>query len=46
MDGEAQKSVLVTNARGASPFVILCDHASNRIPERYGNLGLSATERL
>ncbi|KRA96767.1 hypothetical protein ASD83_16990 [Devosia sp. Root685] len=46
MDGEAQKSVLVTNARGASPFVILCDHASNRIPERYGDLGLSATERL
>lgn len=46
MDGEAQKSVLVTNARGASPFVILCDHASNRIPERYGDLGLSHSERL
>lgn len=46
MDGEAQKAVLVTNARGASPFVILCDHASNRIPERYGDLGLSASERL
>ena len=46
MDSEAQKSVLVTNARGASPFVILCDHASNRIPERYGDLGLSASERL
>jgi predicted N-formylglutamate amidohydrolase len=46
MDSEAQKPVLVTNARGASPFVILCDHASNRIPERYGDLGLTATERL
>ena len=46
MEGEAQKSVLVTNARGTSPFVILCDHASNRIPERYGDLGLSAVERL
>jgi predicted N-formylglutamate amidohydrolase len=46
MDGEAQKSVLVTNARGASPFVILCDHASNRIPERYGDLGLTPSERL
>lgn len=46
MDGEAQKSVRVTNARGRSPFVILCDHASNRIPERYGDLGLSASDRL
>ncbi|SFV38322.1 Predicted N-formylglutamate amidohydrolase [Devosia crocina] len=46
MDGEAQKPVLVTNARGNSPFVLLCDHASNRIPERYGDLGLSAVERL
>lgn len=46
MDGEAQKSVLVTNARGESPFVILCDHASNRIPERYGDLGLTPSERL
>lgn len=46
MEGEAQKPVLVTNARGASPFVILCDHASNRIPERYGDLGLSHSERL
>lgn len=46
MEGEAQKAVLVTNARGKSPFVLLCDHASNRIPERYGDLGLSATERL
>jgi predicted N-formylglutamate amidohydrolase len=46
MESEAQKAVLVTNARGASPFVILCDHASNRIPERYGDLGLTATERV
>jgi|SRR5215217_1831467 len=46
MEDEGQKSVLVTNARGASPFVILCDHASNRIPERYGNMGLSPVERL
>jgi predicted N-formylglutamate amidohydrolase len=38
--------VLVTNARGASPFVVVCDHASNRIPERYGDLGLSQLERV
>ena len=30
----------VTNARGASPYVIVCDHASNFIPESFGALGL------
>ncbi|KKC38240.1 hypothetical protein WH87_11685 [Devosia epidermidihirudinis] len=46
MDAIAEKSVLVTNARGSSPFVIACDHASNRIPPRYGDLGLSENERV
>ncbi len=41
-----QSPVLVTNARGPSPFVIVCDHASNRIPAKYGDLGLSMTERV
>lgn len=46
MDVSGQKAVLVSNARGRSPFVIVCDHASNRIPEKYGTLGLTQTERL
>ncbi|WP_240232156.1 N-formylglutamate amidohydrolase [Devosia lacusdianchii] len=46
MDVSGEKSVLVSNVRGASPFVIVCDHASNRIPAKYGDLGLSASERL
>ena len=46
MSGAAQHSVLVTNARGQSPFVLVCDHASNRIPAPYGDLGLSMTERV
>lgn len=46
VDATADKSVLVSNARGASPFVIVCDHASNRIPEKYGDMGLSHAERL
>jgi predicted N-formylglutamate amidohydrolase len=46
VDVSGQKSVLVSNVRGQSPFVIVCDHASNRIPAKYGDLGLSATERL
>lgn len=36
----------VTNAEGKSPFVLVCDHASNRIPAAYGDLGLSPVERV
>lgn len=46
MSGAEQNSVLVTNARGQSPFVLVCDHASNRIPTAYGDMGLSMTERV
>ncbi|WP_162783628.1 N-formylglutamate amidohydrolase [Devosia naphthalenivorans] len=38
--------MLVSNARGSSPFVLVCDHASNRIPSKYGSLGLSQIERV
>lgn len=34
------------NGAGKSPFVIVCDHASNRIPPAYGDLGLSLIDRL
>ncbi|MBI0535955.1 N-formylglutamate amidohydrolase [Roseomonas sp. KE2513] len=36
--------VEVLNAEGASPFVLLCEHASNHIPARYGALGLPEEE--
>ncbi len=45
-DGWREKAVLVSNARGSSPFVVVCDHASNRFPQRYGTLGLTPIERL
>ena len=32
------------NAQGASPYVLLCEHASNAMPESYGGLGLPAAE--
>lgn len=41
-----QSPVLVSNAEGHSPFVLVCDHASNRLPERYGTLGLTQSERV
>jgi predicted N-formylglutamate amidohydrolase len=36
--------VAVDNRAGASPFIILCDHASNFIPADYGALGLSSAD--
>lgn len=38
--------VLTFNAGGQSPFVLACEHASNRIPDRYGTLGLTPHQRL
>lgn len=34
----------VENAEGTSPYVLLCEHASNHIPAEYGALGLDAPE--
>jgi len=38
--------VLTLNPAGSSPFVIVCDHASNRIPAELGDLGLNLIQRL
>jgi predicted N-formylglutamate amidohydrolase len=37
---------LTVNAEGRSPFVLACDHASNRIPPEHGDLGLNPVQRL
>ena len=36
----AENSVQVLNRAGTSPVVLVCEHASSRIPEVFGNLGL------
>lgn len=36
--------VLVRNASGKGRFVLVCEHASNALPERFGGLGLSASD--
>ena len=41
MDPPAVETV---NAEGKSPYVFLCEHASNYIPSRYKGLGLDASE--
>nr|WP_245214195.1 N-formylglutamate amidohydrolase [Pararoseomonas indoligenes] len=44
MDVKDPAPVEVVNAGGASPFVLLCEHASKHIPARYADLGLPASE--
>lgn len=44
--GEVPEPVArVDNALGSSPIVLVCEHASNRLPNAYGTLGLSDAER-
>ena len=35
----------VENPEGESPILLICEHASNAIPARYGDLGLGPAER-
>lgn len=41
---ERHDAVRVTNPGGKSPFVIVCEHASNFIPASFGTLGLDPAE--
>ncbi|HET9727467.1 MAG TPA: N-formylglutamate amidohydrolase [Gemmatimonadales bacterium] len=43
LEGE-EAPALVVNGDGRSPFVLICEHASNRLPGRLGTLGLPASE--
>jgi len=38
--------VTIVNPDGEAPFVLVCEHASNYIPARYGVLGLPESELL
>ena len=38
--------VTIVNPEGAAPFVLVCEHASNYVPARYGRLGLLESELL
>ena len=39
LDGEESPAIIV-NAEGRSPYVLICEHASNLMPQRLGTLGL------
>jgi predicted N-formylglutamate amidohydrolase len=34
--------IMLENSAGAGPFVLLCDHASNRVPDEYKSFGFAA----
>jgi len=44
MPPEAQDVVTVLNRQGGSNCLLVCDHASNRMPDGYGTLGLPDAE--
>lgn len=37
----ADPVALVENPQGLSPILLICEHASNHLPQRYGTLGLT-----
>ena len=41
MRDSGRSPVVAENPEGRGPFVILCDHASNRIPEAYQSFGFA-----
>ena len=43
LEGEEHPAIVV-NGQGRSPYVLICEHASNRIPKKLGTLGLSAED--
>ncbi len=46
-EGVSEKGMVrVTNRAGKSPFVLVCDHASNYLPPQYGTLGLKDADML
>jgi predicted N-formylglutamate amidohydrolase len=45
-DADLVAPVRTVNAEGRSAFAIVCDHASNRIPPRHGDLGLAPSDRI
>ncbi|MBM6582278.1 N-formylglutamate amidohydrolase [Microvirga sp. BT689] len=39
-----QPVAAIENPQGPSPILLICEHASNRLPARYGTLGLAPSE--
>lgn len=46
LDPDEPPAFEVRNQEGSSPYVLLCDHASSRMPRKLGRLGLPAPEAV
>ena len=44
MTGRGRPAATAENEAGGSPYVLLCEHASNFIPAEYAGLGLPESE--
>ena len=44
MADDEEAPIVVENQEGAGAFVVLCDHASSHLPDRYGSLGLTPAD--
>lgn len=40
----SDRAVKITNRGGKSPFLLICDHASNHVPEQFGTLELQPAD--
>jgi predicted N-formylglutamate amidohydrolase len=45
LDEDEPPACTVERPEGASPLLLVCDHAGNRIPRRLGTLGVSESDR-
>ncbi len=45
LDADDPPAVIVVRPDTASPFLLVCDHAGNRIPQKLGTLGVSEAHR-
>ena len=46
MPEECDQAVETLNPKGRGPVLLLCEHASNHVPDRYQDLGLSPEDRI
>ena len=45
LEADDPPPVTVVRPDGGSPFLLVCDHAGNRIPRKLGTLGVSQADR-
>ena len=44
MAGLERIDAMIDNPAGSAPLLLVCDHASNAVPDTFGTLGLDAAK--